>query len=198
MNLLFYLNGKYAYKSFATAFLLLFFAVCRAELESLLKLPALQPVQLYSTLFAVNFSDQLSKSLLHVTGIQSGGLKECQSLYFSHSPAIVLFHCSNVLQVCFVSNQNYSNVWVSVVLQLVQPLLDAFKTRLFSDIVDQECAECSSIVSIGNRSVALLSSGVSDLCFYVFTIQKQGLRCKFHSDCCSAVDAEFVSSEARH
>lgn len=51
-----------------------------------------------------------------------------------------------------------------------------------SDIVNEECADCTAIIGTGNRSEILLSGCVPDLELDALSINDGGLRTELHSD----------------
>lgn len=70
---------------------------------------------------------------------------------------------SQVSQIALVSDQHDDNIGISVISQLLEPSCDVLVGLVLADIVDEESADGTSIVSGSNGAVSLLSSGIPDL-----------------------------------
>lgn len=69
-----------------------------------------------------------------------------------------------VPQIALVTNQHDDNIGVSVIPQFLQPTVDIVVSLVLADIVDEEGADSATVVSGGNGTVSLLTSGIPDLC----------------------------------
>lgn len=67
-------------------------------------------------------------------------------------------------QIALVSHQHDDDVGVGVVAQLLQPPRDVLVGLMLADIVDEQGADSTAIVSRGDGAVPLLTSGIPNLC----------------------------------
>lgn len=67
-------------------------------------------------------------------------------------------------QIALVSHQHNDDIGVGVVAQLLQPPRDILVGLMLADVVDEQGANSTAIVSRGNGTVSLLTSGIPNLC----------------------------------
>lgn len=58
-------------------------------------------------------------------------------------------HGAQVLQITLVSNEHNDDIRVCVITQLLEPPGDVHVGGVLGDIVHEECADCSAVVSKG-------------------------------------------------
>lgn len=66
-----------------------------------------------------------------------------------------------MLQIALVPHQHDHNVGIRVITQLFEPAVDVLVGGLFGDVVDEEGADCSSVVAVqrGGRVSARCGRG---------------------------------------
>lgn len=67
---------------------------------------------------------------------------------------------------------------------------------MFADIVNEESANSTTVVSRSNSPVAFLTSGIPNLCLDGFGVDLDGSGCKLYSDGGLAIKVELVSGES--
>jgi hypothetical protein len=102
-----------------------------------------------------------------------------------------------VPQIALVSHQHDNNVCVGMVAELFQPACDVLVGLVFRDVVNEEGADCATVVSTGDGAVALLAGGIPDLSLDGLVVDLDAASGEFDADSRLAVQVEFVAGETR-
>lgn len=100
-------------------------------------------------------------------------------------------------QIALVSHQHDDNVCVGMIAELFQPACDVLVGLVLGDVVDEEGADCATVVGTGDGAVALLAGGIPDLCLDGLVVDLDAASGEFDADGRLAVEIEFVASETR-
>lgn len=86
-------------------------------------------------------------------------------------------------QIALVTNKHDDDVRIGVIPQLLQPPVDILISLMLADVVNKEGTDGATVVSRGNRAVALLTSSVPNLCLDCLRVDLNGPGRKLHTDC---------------
>ena len=89
---------------------------------------------------------------------------------------------TQVAQIALVTDKHDNNVGVGVVPQLLQPPVDILVGLVLADIVHEEGTDSAAIVGRGNGTVALLTSGIPDLCLDCLRVDLNRTGRELHTD----------------
>jgi hypothetical protein len=95
---------------------------------------------------------------------------------------LLCWHSPQMPQIALVSYQHDDNVRVRVVPQLLQPPGHILVRLVLADIVDEQGADCPSIVGRGDGAVSFLSSSVPDLCLDRLCVYLDRPGCELYTD----------------
>lgn len=84
-----------------------------------------------------------------------------------------------------------------MIAELFQPACDVLVGLVLGDVVDEEGADCATVVGTGDGAVALLAGGIPDLCLDGLVVDLDAASGEFDADGRLAVEIEFVASETR-
>lgn len=100
------------------------------------------------------------EEILDVDAVLGTRLEEGNVLLVGEGLSFVELDHTLVLEICLVSYDNLVHVFVSVLLNLSQPVLDVVKGLLVRDIVHKNVSVGSAVVSLRDRSETLLSCSI--------------------------------------
>ena len=100
-------------------------------------------------------------------------------------------------QIALVSHQHDNDVCVGMVAELFQPARDILVCLVLGDVVDEECADGTTVVGTGDCAVALLAGGIPDLGLDGLVVDLDAAGGELDADGGLAVEVEFVSGETR-
>jgi len=103
-----------------------------------------------------DFSGHSCKSRLYVSALLSRCLKEADSIMVGHLLTFFERNSSFVFQVSLVSDQNASDVILSVLFDLTHPSVDGVESVAVSDVIDDNDAVRSFVVAGCNCLESLL------------------------------------------
>ena len=95
---------------------------------------------------------------------------------------LLCWHSPQMPQITLVSYQHDDNVRVRVVPQLLQPPGHILVRLVLADIVDEQGADCPSIVGRGDGAVSFLPSSVPDLCLDRLCVYLDRPGCELYTD----------------
>jgi len=101
-----------------------------------------------------------------------------------------------VPQIALVSNQHDHDIAIRMVSQLLQPPRHVLVCLVLADVVDEESADCASVVRGRDRTVSLLASCVPDLGFDGLGVDLDATGREFDADGRLGVEVEFVAGES--
>jgi len=84
-----------------------------------------------------------------------------------------------------------------MVPELLEPPRDVYVGLVLCDVVNEEGADCPSVVCRGDGSVSLLTSSVPNLRLYGLAIDRDGACRKLNPDGRLGLEVELVPREAR-
>jgi hypothetical protein len=84
-----------------------------------------------------------------------------------------------------------------MIAELFQPACDVLVGLVLGDVVDEEGADCATVVSTGDGAVALLASGIPDLSLDGLVVDLNAASGELDADSGLAVQVEFIASETR-
>ena len=112
----------------------------------------------------VNLCNDLYECLLNIRGIESTSLNE------GHSPVVGILlgflkgNFSSINKVTLVAHKKNNNVLLSIIHELSSPfIVDALERFVARYVINKECSNCISVVSIGYCSISFLSCCVPNL-----------------------------------
>jgi hypothetical protein len=108
----------------------------------------------------VYFSQDCAETLVDVCGVQRRSFKETEAEFCAHSCALSLRHLALTPKIALITNKHDADTRVGVLLELLDPTLNAVKGGLLGDVIHKEGTEGAAIVSRGDRAVALLPGSV--------------------------------------
>ena len=106
-------------------------------------------------------------------------------------------HSPKVSQIALVSHQHDDNVCVGMVAELFQPACDVLIGLVLGDVVDEEGADCATVVGAGDGAVTLLTGGIPDLRLDGLVVDLDAASGELDADGGLAVEVEFVAGETR-
>lgn len=116
------------------------------------------------------------------------------------APSITYLFCGHspkVSQIALVSHQHDDNVCVGMVAELFQPACDVLVGLVLGDVVDEEGADCATVVGAGDGAVTLLAGGIPDLRLDGLVVDLDAASGELDADGGLAVEVEFVAGETR-
>lgn len=134
---------------------------------------------------------------LDVARIQSRSLNEAQAVFRGECLSLFRRNSPKVPQIALVSHQHDDDVCVGMVAELFQPACDVLIGLVLGDVVDEEGANCATVVGAGDRTVTLLAGGVPDLSLDGLVVDLDAASGKLDADGGLAVEVEFVAGETR-
>ena len=99
-------------------------------------------------------------------------------------------------QITLVTDQHYDNVRVRMITEFFQPPRYVIVCLVLADVVDKKRPNGTPVVCGSDGSIALLSCRVPNLCFDRFSVNLNGSRGKFDTDCRLRIEVELVASES--
>ena len=99
-------------------------------------------------------------------------------------------------QIALVTNKHNNNIRVGMVSELLQPAVDVLVSLVLADIVNEEGTDGATVVGRSDRTVALLTSGIPDLCLDGLGVDLDRASSKLHTDGGLGVQVELVPSES--
>jgi hypothetical protein len=106
-------------------------------------------------------------------------------------------HSPKVPQIALVSHQHDDNVCVGMIAELFQPACDVLVGLVLGDVVDEEGADCATVVGAGDGAVALLAGGIPDLRLDGLVVDLNAASGELDANGGLAVEVEFVAGETR-
>ncbi len=100
-------------------------------------------------------------------------------------------------QIALIAHQHNHNVRVRVISQLLQPPRHVLVCLVLGDVVHQQGAHGTTVVSGCDRTIALLAGRVPDLRLDGLAVDLNAAGCEFNADGGLAVEVEFVAGESR-
>lgn len=73
------------------------------------------------------------------------------------------WHCPQMPQIALVTDEHNNNVGVGMVAQLLEPPGDVFVCLVLADVVDEQSADCATVVCGRDGAVTLLASSIPNL-----------------------------------
>lgn len=134
---------------------------------------------------------------LDVARIQSRSLNEAESVFSGKCLSLICGDSPKVPQIALVSHQHDDDVCVGMVAELFQPACDVLVGLVLGDVVDEEGADCATVVGAGDRTVTLLAGGIPDLSLDGLVVDLDAASGKLDADSGLAVEVEFVAGETR-
>ena len=105
---------------------------------------------------------------------------------------------STLREVAFVPDQKFGYfLTVCVLFDFADSKFNVFKRVFFRDVVDDDDALNTAVVTRSDRSESFLSSGVSDLNFHFFAFDVNSSYFKIHSNCAAIVLIELHFCKSR-
>lgn len=98
-------------------------------------------------------------------------------------------------QITLVSHKHDNNVTVCMISKLFQPSRDILVSLVLADVVDQERANGSTVVSRCDCSVSFLTRSVPDLRLDCFRVYLDASSRKLYANGRLAVKVEFIARE---
>ena len=83
-----------------------------------------------------------------------------------------------------------------MISQLLQPSRDVLVGLVFADIIDEQSANSTSIISGCDSSISLLPCGIPDLCLDCLCVYLDRPGRELYTDCGLGVEIEFVACES--
>ena len=99
-------------------------------------------------------------------------------------------------EITLVSDQHDDNIGIGVIPEFFQPSCDVVIGLVFADIVDQQCANSSAVVSRGDGTVSFLTCGIPDLRFDCLGVDLDRTSRELDTDRRLGVKVEFVAGES--
>lgn len=99
-------------------------------------------------------------------------------------------------QIALVSNQHDDDVCVGVVAQLFQPSRDVLECLVLADVVNEQRADCATVVCGGDGAVTLLSGCVPDLRLDRLVVDLDATGRELYTDGGLAVKRELIAGES--
>lgn len=134
---------------------------------------------------------------LDVAGIQGRSLNEAQAVLASELLGLFCGHSPKMSQIALVSHQHDDNVCVGMIAELLEPACDVLVGLVLGDVVDEESADCATVVGAGDGAVTLLAGGVPDLGLDGLVVDLNAAGRELDADGGLAVEVEFVAGETR-
>ena len=100
-------------------------------------------------------------------------------------------------QIALVSHQHDDNVCVGMIAELFQPACHVLVGLVLGNVVDEEGADCATVVGAGDGAVALLAGGIPDLRLDGLVVDLDAASGELDADGGLAVEVEFVAGETR-
>lgn len=110
-----------------------------------------------------NSLGQFHETFVNVNSGFGGGFQKFHTESFGEFFTLLITDLSIVFEIALVTNQDLSNVWTSVGLDFVQPVLDILETLSIGDVINQNDSISSFIVSGGNGFESFLPGGIPDM-----------------------------------
>jgi hypothetical protein len=109
---------------------------------------------------------------------------------------LVSRHRPQMPQIALVSDQHNDNVGIGMVPELLEPPGHVLVGLVLADVVDEQGADGSTVVSRGDGAVALLASCIPDLGLDGLGVDLDGAGRELDSDGGLGVDVELVAGES--
>lgn len=103
----------------------------------------------------VDLRQHFGEGVLHVDGLQGGGLHEESLILASKGLCLLYRHSPYVTQVSLVAHEHDDDVWVRVASQFLQPPGCVLEGDTATQVVDDEGSDRSSIVCACDCSVSV-------------------------------------------
>ena len=129
---------------------------------------------------------------LDIAALLGRGLQEAHAVVVSHLLTLLERHCASVLQISLVTNQDSSDVVLSVLLDLAHPGVHGGERVTVSDVVNHNDAVGALVVARRDGLEALLTSSIPDLQLANLVIDVDGANLEVDADCWHEVLLELV------
>lgn len=106
----------------------------------------------------------------NVRRVEGRGFYETQTVALRKQFRLIRRHRTQVPQIGLVAHQHNDNVLVGMIAQLSQPPLHILVRQMLGNIVDEQCADSTTIICRGNGPITLLSGRIPYLRLNCFTI----------------------------
>ena len=147
---------------------------------------------LRSSNFALNLSGHQSERFFYIDGLFGWSLKEPDIKMVGKFFSLLIWNLSLILQILFVSNENSRNVFLSMLINFAHPLWN-FRERLsVRDIIGDNNAVSTFVITTGDGLESLLTSGIPDLQFYSFAIHVNSSNFEINTNCWHEVIIENI------
>ena len=90
---------------------------------------------------------------LHVGGVERRRLNEAEVVLFCEALALVCGYCPQMPQVRLVPDQHDHDVRVGVITELAKPTLNVLVRQVLGNVVHQERAHGTPVVTVGKRRI---------------------------------------------
>eukprot|EP00325_Prymnesiales_sp_UTEX-LB-985_P002482 CAMPEP_0174693964 /NCGR_PEP_ID=MMETSP1094-20130205/611_1 /TAXON_ID=156173 /ORGANISM="Chrysochromulina brevifilum, Strain UTEX LB 985" /LENGTH=320 /DNA_ID=CAMNT_0015890047 /DNA_START=165 /DNA_END=1127 /DNA_ORIENTATION=+ len=144
---------------------------------------------------AVDLNQDGLERCVDVGRIHRRGLDESQVILLSETLRIICQDRLQVLQIALVSHEHDHDGRVGVRAELLEPPLHVLKREPLRDVIHEQGANCTAVVSACDGAVPLLAGRVPDLCLDNLAVMLDAARRELDADCGLGVEMELIARE---
>lgn len=100
------------------------------------------------------------EEILNIEAVLGTGLEEGDVLLVGEGLTFIILDHALIFEIRLVSDDYLVNFFVTVLLDLTEPVLDVVEGLLVGDIIDKDVTVSSAVVRLGDGTEALLASSI--------------------------------------